>query len=167
MGLWAKTTAQPMQCSAPSPPGPGLLFMPAFHVLAMRSSKAFLLQTGGGSDFQATEAPLAWWKSHTGLLTSPYPPWRRSILVGFCFSCHFFFVDSQIIGFYIIFAQEQPLLTSSGAIARFCVLWHYLLFWSPSRAETRVRSLYIFHLVRNIWSFAIKAGLLKGNWGHI
>ena len=49
-----------------------------------------------------------------------------------------------------LFAQERPLLRSSEAIANFCVLWHSLLFCSPSRGENRIHSLSVFLLVRKI-----------------
>lgn len=80
----------------------------------------------------------------------------------------FFFKILKLLSFASsLLAQEQPLLGSSGAIARFCILWHYLLFWSASTAETRMYSSYVFHVVIKIQEFAVKAGLLKGNWRHI
>lgn len=78
--------------------------------------------------------------------------------MGFCFSCHlsFFRCSNHCILHHLCLHKNR--LNSSEAIAKYCILWHFLLFWSPSREETKIHSLSVFLLVRRITSIRSQRG---------
>lgn len=139
-----------------------------------RSSKVFLLQRGGRSYFQTTEASLAWWRTlkilHRLLdlsIVLNASSEEKNVSGVLPLMSLVFFQMFKLLGFHHLCLHKSSLFSAPlKQLPNF--VFFGILFYFGHQVEGKpgcTPCLYFF-LLERYWASANKADLLKCEWGH-